>query len=91
MSYIPYANCSAPEADCESPDFIVDNYEDIPELSKLPTSQVTCVTGLWNTGETYDKCLKNTLLINCPYVFFGNHKSIEYVKNIRVMIIQHII
>ena len=83
MSYIPYAYCSAPNADCESPDFIEDNYEDIPELTKLPTSQVTCVTGLWNTGETYDKCLKNTLLIKCPYVFFGDHKSIEYVKNIR--------
>ena len=87
MSYIPcaYCNCSAPNsnADCESPDFIEDNYEDIPELTKLPTSQVTCVTGLWNTGETYDKCLNNTLLINCPYVFFGDHKSIEYVKNIR--------
>ena len=33
---------------------------------------------------------KNTLKINCPYVFFGNKESIELVKNIEVIYL-HII
>ena len=77
---VPKADCSVPKADCESPDYIE---EDIPELIRFDKSQLTCVTGLWETGEIYDTCLKNTLKIKCPYVFFGDKKSIEYVKNIR--------
>jgi len=30
---------------------------------------MTCVIGLWDLEDTYDKSLENTLRINCPYVF----------------------
>ena len=81
----PLADCDSPEADCTKDDLYSkadtnsesydsdasdDSYGDMPELIELNTSQMTCVTGLWDLEDTYDKCLENTLQINCPYVFF---------------------
>lgn len=51
---------------------------------------LTIVSGYWNvkgakhTIETFHKWFKNTLLINCPYVFFGDKEAIDYVKKIRI-------
>lgn len=76
---IPDADCDVPDADCDIPDADCD----MPELIDLTPSEMTCVTGLWDLEDTYDKCLENTLRINCPYVFFGDKKSIEYAKQFR--------
>lgn len=50
-------------------------------------SNLTCVSGYWKIknkhGNKFDNWFKNTLKINCPYIFFGNKESIELVKNFR--------
>ena len=75
----PKADCDVPVADYDS----YDSDNDVPDLIDLTPSVMTCVTGLWDLEDTYDKCLENTLRINCPYVFFGDKKSIEYAKQFR--------
>ena len=50
---------------------------------------LTIVSGYWNiskskyTLDDYRKWMTKTLRINCPYVFFGNKDTIEFVKKIR--------
>lgn len=48
---------------------------------------ITCVSGFWKIknkhDNKYDDWFKNTLKINCPYVFFGNKEAISMVKNYR--------
>jgi hypothetical protein len=47
----------------------------------------TCVSGYWQIknkhGNQFNDWFKNSLKINCPYVFFGDKESIELVKNYR--------
>lgn len=49
--------------------------------------KLTCVSGYWKTknkhGSKYNEWFKNTLKINCPYVFFGDKESIGLVKKYR--------
>ena len=75
----PEADCDPPEADCDPPEADCD----VPDLIELRLSDMTCVTGLWDLEDSYDKCLENTLRINSPYVFFGDKKSIKYAKQLR--------
>jgi len=48
---------------------------------------LTCVSGFWLTknkhNNNYLDWFKNTLSINCPYVFFGNKESLDIVKQFR--------
>ena len=48
---------------------------------------MTCVSGFWNVTNKhenkYTEWFKNSLQINCPYVFFGNKETIEIVKKYR--------
>jgi len=49
---------------------------------------MTCVSGYWlvknkHTGNSYSNWFKNSLAINCPYVFFGNKESIALIKQFR--------
>lgn len=50
-------------------------------------SKLTCVSGYWKIknkhGDQYNEWFKNTLKINCPYVFFGDKESIELVRKFR--------
>lgn len=51
-------------------------------------SKTTIVSGYWSvkgkhSNEKFDSWFKNTLRINCPYIFFGNKESIETAKRIR--------
>ena len=50
-------------------------------------SVVTVVTGYWDVKNKYNKdysdWLSKTLLINCPYVFFGDENTIKIAKEIR--------
>ena len=50
-------------------------------------SKLTCVSGYWKIknkhGDQFNEWFKNTLKINCPYVFFGDKESIELVKTFR--------
>ena len=50
-------------------------------------SKLTCVSGYWivknKHGNKFDNWFKNSLKINCPYVFFGDKESIELVKYYR--------
>lgn len=50
-------------------------------------SKLTCVSGYWKIknkhGNKFNDWFKNTLKINCPYVFFGDKESIEIVKKYR--------
>ena len=54
------------------------------------TTTTTCiVSGYWcvkgkHSSESFKEWFKNTLSINCPYVFFGNQESIDIVKSIRM-------
>ena len=49
--------------------------------------KLTCVTGYWKIknkhGNKFDNWFKNTLKINCPYIFLGDKESIDLVKNYR--------
>jgi hypothetical protein len=48
---------------------------------------MTCVSGYYSVtnkhGTNYNDWFKNTLAINCPYVFFGSKETIEMVKPFR--------
>lgn len=50
-------------------------------------SKLTCVSGYWKIknkhGNKFNDWFKNSLKINCPYVFFGDKESIELVKSYR--------
>ena len=52
-------------------------------------NELTCVSGFWQSKNKngdpnkYFEWFKNTLQINCPYIFFGDAKTIERVKLIR--------
>lgn len=50
-------------------------------------SKLTCVSGYWNIknkhDNKFDNWFKNSLKINCPYVFFGDKESIELIKSYR--------
>ena len=51
-------------------------------------NNVTIVSGYWKakgkyTTTQFENWLNNTLIINCPYVFFGNDESINIAKSIR--------
>lgn len=52
-------------------------------------SKTTIVSGYWcvkgkHASESFELWFKNTLSINCPYVFFGNQDSIDMVKKVRI-------
>ena len=54
----------------------------------MSNTQLTCVSGYWKIKNKHDNqfednWFKNTLKINCPYVFFGNKESIELIKDYR--------
>jgi len=48
---------------------------------------LTCVSCYWivknKHNNNYNKWFKNTLKINCPYVFFGDKNTIKLVKQFR--------
>lgn len=48
---------------------------------------LTCVSGYWSIknkhGDMFQQWFKNTLKINCPYVFFSDKKTIEIIKKYR--------
>lgn len=48
---------------------------------------LTIVSGYWKItnkhGNNFDKWFKNTLSINCPYVFFSDKETIEIIKTYR--------
>lgn len=48
---------------------------------------VTCVTGYWIVKNKHDNkyidWFKNTLNVDCPYVFFGNKETIDIIKSHR--------
>jgi hypothetical protein len=54
---------------------------------KYNISQFTCVSGFWNVnnkhGNKFNDWFKNTLAINCPYVFFTSNENIETIKKFR--------
>ena len=58
------------------------NSNDTPIISNF-----TCVSGFWNVsnkhGNKFNDWFKNTLAINCPYVFFTSHENIETMKKFR--------
>lgn len=47
----------------------------------------TCVSGYWKIknkhGNKFNDWFSNTLKINCPYVFFGDKETIEFIKQYR--------
>jgi hypothetical protein len=47
----------------------------------------TCVSGYWIVKNKHDykynDWFKNTLSINCPYVFFSNKEGIEFIRQFR--------
>ena len=49
---------------------------------------LTCVSSYFKVknkhGDEYNNWFKNTLSINCPYVFFSNKESIEFIKLFRI-------
>lgn len=51
------------------------------------TYKLSCVSGYWNIknkhGNKFNDWFKNTLRINCPYIFFGDKDSIEIIKKYR--------
>jgi len=48
---------------------------------------LTCVSGYWRIhnkhGNLFDKWFENTLKINCPYVFFSDKETIEFIRKYR--------
>lgn len=50
-------------------------------------SKLTCISGYWiiknKHDNKYNNWFKNSLNINCPYVFFGNKESIQLAKKYR--------
>lgn len=54
-------------------------------FSLVRNHSVTAVSGYWDIkskykSSSYTDWMRNSLKINCPYVFFGNKKTIEFVK-----------
>jgi hypothetical protein len=49
--------------------------------------KMTCVSGFWRVnnkhGNNYIEWFKNSLQINCPYVFFSDKETIEIIKPYR--------
>ena len=49
--------------------------------------KLTCVSGYWKVdnkhGNKFDEWFKNTLQINCPYVFFCDKETIPIIKKYR--------
>jgi hypothetical protein len=47
----------------------------------------TCVSGYWAVknkhDDKYNEWFKNTLLVNCPYIFFSDKEGIECIKQYR--------
>lgn len=51
---------------------------------KNTTTCVSCYYKIKNKyGGKYNEWFKNTLAINCPYVFFSNKEGIEFIKQYR--------
>jgi hypothetical protein len=50
-------------------------------------NNMTCVSAYWvvdnKHGTKYNNWFKNTLRINCPYVFFSDKETIELIKKYR--------
>jgi len=48
---------------------------------------LTCVSGYWKVnnkhGNKYTTWFRNSLKINCPYVFFGDKETLEMIKPFR--------
>ena len=57
------------------------------KIVSVNKSKLTCVSGYWKIknkhGNKFDNWFKNTLKVNCPYVFFGDKETIELVKKYR--------
>ena len=53
----------------------------------MNVSKLTCISGYWiiknKHDNKYNNWFKNSLNINCPYVFFGNKESIQLAKKYR--------
>ena len=53
----------------------------------MTSSKLTCVSGYWKIknkhGNKFEDWFKQTLKINCPYIFFGDKESIELIKSYR--------
>lgn len=50
----------------------------------MSTTCVSCYYEIKNKhGNNFNDWFKNTLAINCPYVFFSNKKGIEFIKQYR--------
>jgi hypothetical protein len=55
----------------------------------IPTNSsiMTCVSGYWDVtnkhGNKFNDWFKNTLIVNCPYVFYTTSDIIENIKAIR--------
>ena len=53
----------------------------------MSCNNLTCVSGYWKVknkhGDKFNEWFKNSLKINCPYIFFGDKESIELVKKHR--------
>ena len=54
---------------------------------RINKSKLTCVSGYWKIknkhNNKFEYWFKNSLKINCPYIFFGDRESIELVKSYR--------
>lgn len=67
----------------------VKNVKDVKDVKdKIEKYSFTAVSGYWIINNKHNNAdlrnwLENTLLINCPYVFFGNEESLNIIKSIR--------
>lgn len=57
-------------------------------INTLKNNDLTIVSGYWivknkHGNKFVEKWFKNTLKINCPYVFFGDRETIEIIKPFR--------
>lgn len=50
-------------------------------------TRLTCVSGYWKIKNKhqnkFNNWFKNSVKINCPYIFFGNKESIDLIKSYR--------
>lgn len=59
--------------------------------NQIEKYNMTCVSGYWKvnnkycdiSGNSYTEWFKNTLQINCPYVFFSDKETIKTIKKYR--------
>ena len=62
-------------------------YNPKSKIIKLIMYPLTCVSGYWNVnnkhGNNFEFWFKNSLKINCPYVFFADKETIEIIKKYR--------